>query len=202
MDYGPSGGSHAEALRGEVSGSKVNRMEEETLAHRLGTTAHVSLLLKKAERLGLRVPEDLWILAVQRGCCHYSQGNEPEGELLDQGSFSNEELALSLLTIAGAYDPHSIRCGAAMLGALGNDVMAVARLAKWERSEAVVRYVAECGMRFEPENGYWKELLTILPPDVPLKSGVMPHPTRFVAMNGFEPGVGEKLTYEWQRPAA
>ena len=28
----------------------------------------------------------------------------------------------------------------------------------------------------------------------------MPHPTRFVAMNGYERGVGKKITTEWQRP--
>jgi hypothetical protein len=28
----------------------------------------------------------------------------------------------------------------------------------------------------------------------------MPHPTRFVEMNGYERGVGKKVTTEWQRP--
>ena len=28
----------------------------------------------------------------------------------------------------------------------------------------------------------------------------MPHPTRFVAMSGYERGVGKKITTEWQRP--
>ncbi len=177
-------------------------MEQETLAHRLGMTAHVSPLLMKARRLGLRVPEDLWVLAVQRGCRHYTQRNEPEVELVDAERFTNEELAMSLLNIAAPYDPHTIRCGAAMLGAPGNEPARLARLAKWERSELVVRYVAECGERFEPFNPFWKELLSLLPVTEVPKSGVMPHPTRFVAMNGYERGVGKKLTCEWQRPAA
>lgn len=180
----------------------MNSMEGETLAHRLGTTAHISLLLGKAKRLGLRVPEDLWTLAVQRGCRHYSQGIEPAGELATREQFGNEELAVSLLTIAASYDPHSIRCGAAMLGAPGNDATTISRLATWERSEAVVRYVAESGLSFEPVNPFWKELINLLPVTLPLKSGVMPHPTRFVAMNGYERGVGKRITYEWQRPAA
>lgn len=180
----------------------MNSMEGETLAHRLGTTAHISLLLRKAKRLGLRVPEDLWTLAVQRGCRHYSQGIEPAGELATREQFGNEELAMSLLTIAASYDPHSIRCGAAMLGAPGNDATTISRLATWERSEAVVRYVAESGLSFEPVNPFWKELINLLPVTLPLKSGVMPHPTRFVAMNGYERGVGKRITYEWQRPAA
>lgn len=116
--------------------------------------------------------------------------------------FSDEELAVSLLTIAGPYDPHYIRCGAAMLGADGNDPATLARLAKWERSESVIHYVAECGLRFEPDNPFWSSLISKLPKCNPLKSGVMPHPTRFVAMNGYERGIGRKITYEWQRPAA
>ena len=175
-------------------------MSTETLAHRLGTTTHVSPLLMKARRLGLRVPEDLCTLAVQRGCRHYWQGTEPEGELVPQAKLSNAELALALLTIAAPYDPHMIRCGAAMLSASGNDPATLACLAAWERSEAVVRYVAECGSGYEPENPFWSELLGLLPPALPPKPGVLPHPTRFVAMNGYERGVGRKITTEWQRP--
>lgn len=46
-------------------------VKPETLARRLGTTAHLSPLLMKARRLGLRVPEDLERLAVRRGCRYY-----------------------------------------------------------------------------------------------------------------------------------
>ncbi len=177
-------------------------MQTETLAHKLGTTAHVSPLLMKARRLGLRIPADLHVLAVQRGCRHYWQGSEPAGELASRELLSDEELALALLTVAGAYDPHSIRCGAAMLGARGNDLGTLIRLAKWERSEAVVCYIAECGRKFEPDNPFWADLLERLPMMPPPKSGVLPHPTRFVAMNGYERGTGAKITTEWQRPAA
>lgn len=175
-------------------------MSKDTLAHRLGTTAHLSPLLMKARWLGLRVPEDLCTLAVQRGCRHYWQGDEPATPLLTQEQMSDEELAMALLCIAGQYDPHAIRCGAAMLGAEGNDPVNIARLAVWERSEAVVRYVAECGAKFEPENAFWSTLLTLMPQTPPPKPGVLPHPTRFVAMNGYERGVGKKITTEWQRP--
>lgn len=47
-----------------------------TLAEKLGTTAHLSPLLRKAARLGLGAAE-LRALAVQRGCRHYQTGNEP-----------------------------------------------------------------------------------------------------------------------------
>jgi hypothetical protein len=62
-----------------------------------------------------------------------------------------------------------------------------------------VRYVAEAGQKFEPENRFWRELIAALPVTVPPKSGVMPHPTRFVAMTGFT-RKGPGLVVEWQRP--
>jgi hypothetical protein len=172
----------------------------ETLAKKLGTTTHISPLRMKAKRHGLVVSGDLHILAVQRGCRHYWQGDEPSNELLCETLFSNAELALALLSIAAPYDPHSIRCGAAMLSAAGNDPAEIARLAKWERSEQVVRYVAECGQSFEPANAFWSDLLRLLPQTAKPKEGVMPHPTRFVAMSGYQRGVGTQVTTEWQRP--
>jgi hypothetical protein len=175
-------------------------MLRETLAHKLGMTTHVSPLLMKARRLGLANPRNLQTLAVQRGCRHYWQGNEPAGELASESLLSNEELAIALLTIAQPYDPHTIRCGAAMLGAEGNDVGTLAKLTTWERSWPVVAYVANCGLNYEPNNPFWKELMSLLPSMQPLKDGIMPHPTRFVAMNGYERGSGKKVTCEWQRP--
>lgn len=162
-------------------------------------TTHVSALMMKARRLGLRSVADLHTLAVQRGCWHYRQGGEPEKELVPADCFSDEELALALLDVAAPYSPHSVRLGAAMLGADENDPRRVVRLARMERSEPVVRYVAECGAQFEPDNEFWRDLLEELPA-APVKAGVLPHPTRFVAMNGFERGAGPKVTTEWQRP--
>lgn len=150
--------------------------------------------------IGLRGPSDLQILAVQRGCRHYWNDAVPEGELAPVEKFSNEDLAVALLDIALPYDPHSIRCGAAMLGAEGNDVREIAHLAVMERSEAVVRYVAEAGNRYEPDNPFWCELLSLLPITPPVKDGVLPHPTRFVAMTGYERHTGPRIQTEWQRP--
>lgn len=170
----------------------------DTLARRLGTTAHVSGLLRKASRLGLHGGRELCVLAVQRGCRHYAQGDEPAGELVSRKGFTDEELAIALLDLALPYDPWNIRCGAAMLGSELNDVAQVLRLARWERSEAVVRYVAEAGHEFEPENTFWKQLLTAFPV-LAVKVGVLPHPTRFVGMSGLSHG-GPKVVVEWQRP--
>ena len=175
-------------------------IETPTLAAKLGTTTHLSPLLRKARRLGLG-PRELEILAVQRGCRHYSNGSEPEQPLASESDFSNEELAVALLSTALPYDPHSIRCGAAMLHAQGNDPRRLARMAVMERSVVPVRHVAEAGRHFEPENNFWKELLAALPATPAAKSGVLPHPTRFVAMTGFTRR-GPGLIVEWQRPSA
>lgn len=175
-------------------------METPTLAAKLGTTTHLSPLLRKARRLGLG-PNDLQILAAQRGCRHYANGSEPKQSLASEKEFSNEELAVALLSTVLPYDPHSIRCGAAMLNAEGNDPRRLARLAIMERSVVPVRHVAEAGRRYEPENDFWQTLLSALPAAKVPKSGVLPHPTRFVAMTGFTRH-GPGLVVEWQRPSA
>jgi hypothetical protein len=174
-------------------------MEAPTLAAKLGTTTHLSPLLHKAWRLGLG-PKELQILAVQRGCRHYASGSEPQQLLATVNELSNEELAVALLSTALPYEPHAIRCGAAMLGAENNQPRRLARLAVLERSVTPVRYVAEAGRRFEPENRFWPELLAALPATPPPKTGVLPHPTRFVAMTGFTRR-GRETLVEWQRPA-
>jgi hypothetical protein len=174
-------------------------MDRPTLAEKLGTTTHLSPLLQKARRLGLG-PRELEILAVQRGCGHYANGSEPTTPLAREEQLSNEELAIALLSPALPYDPHSIRCGAAMVGAFGNNPQRLAQMAILERAIVPLKYVAEAGQKFEPENRFWSELLAVLPRMPPPKSGVLPHPTRFVAMTGFT-RKGPGLVIEWQRPS-
>ena len=181
-----------------MSGNVCSDMKTPTLAEKLGMTTHISALLMKAKRLGLG-PQELQVLAAQRGCRHYSDGSEPETPLATERQFSNAELALALLSVALPYDPHSIRCGAAMLSAKANDPAEVARLAVMERSEIPVRYVAEAGKKFEPQNRFWDDLLRLLPPTPAPKSGVLPHPTRFVVMTGFTRRGPEQLV-QWVRP--
>jgi hypothetical protein len=171
-----------------------------TLARKLGTTEHVSLLLRKARRLGLATSRDLQTLAVQRGCLHYQRGDEPAGELVSRADFTDEELAIALLCTAAPYDLQSIRCGAAMLSARGNQVDRVARLARMERTVPIVRHVAEAGRRFEPDNAYWSQLLAALPLSPAPRAGVLPHPTRYLAMTGVIRGKPRGIYTQWQRP--
>lgn len=176
-------------------------MSEEpvTLASKLGTSAHISGLRMKARRLGLLNSDYLINEAVARGCFHYMRAQEPPVQKVEIEALGNEELALALLTIANPYDSWMIRVGAMMLGAEGNDPKKIARLAEHERSESVVRAIVEAALRYEPENGFWHELLDSLP-DTPVASlDVMPHHTRFVSMPGLiGPRVWGKTI--WLRP--
>jgi hypothetical protein len=175
-------------------------MQTETLAQKLGLTTPVSCLRDAAARLGLLTEEALVEEAVARGCFHYMQHlGHPPAQRVSESEFSNEELAIALLSIANRYEPWLIRVGAMLLSDPANDPHKLARLALSEKCEAVVREIALAGLRYEPESAFWTTLLSLLPETPPLKSGVMPHHTRFVSMPGL---VGPKTRGEtkWLRP--
>lgn len=173
-------------------------MEGPTLAEKLGTTTHLSPLLRRVERLGLG-PLELRQLAVQRGCRHYETGHEPQIPLADRSQLSDEELALALVSVGLPYEPHNLRCGAAMLSAPGNAPEHLAFMAVRERCEIPVRQIAESGRQFEPDNPFWTRLLVALPNTRPAPPGVLPHPTRYVAMTGFTRRGRERII-QWLRP--
>lgn len=194
-----------EVLRGLAGGGKMNRMEEETLAHRLGTTAHVSVLLKKAERLGYGTPDKLEDLARERGLRYYSDPafkvNEEAGHYGIENELTNEELALSLLSVCFPYSQQRIRMGGAILAAEGNEPSSIARLARMERCDRVVHYIANLGNKVEPENSFWSELLELLPNFEMPPPDLLPHITRFVAMTGVTRN-GRETVMQWVRPRA
>ena len=193
-----SGAVHERVCRRAGFRQIVVAVKTPTLAEKLGHEPHESPLLRKAAALGLG-PAELQSLAVQRGCIHYSSGDDSPIPLVSEDQLTNEELAISLLCVALPYEPHSIRCGAAMLGAEGNSPESLARLAVEESSVVPVRHVAEAGRKFEPENRFWRQLLDALPASAPPVSGVLPHPTRFVSMTGFT-RKGPGLVVEWLHP--
>jgi len=176
-------------------------MKTPTLAEKLGTTARTSPLLQKAQRLGLLDAIALEGLAVARGCWHYRQPEAPRPPSVDESQFTNEELAIALLSPNQPYSPHTIRLGAAMLGAVGNDPAKLTRLAQSEGSEIVVRYIARAGLQFEPDNLLWRALFEKLPDTREPEDGIFPHATRFVSMTGFTRNGPGKLTV-WIRPRA
>ena len=174
-------------------------MKKPTLAWKLGMTPHISPLLKKAQRLGLDSPELLEGLAVARGCWHYRSPEVVGVPDISESGFSNEELAVALLSVCLPYSPHTLRVGAAMLGATGNDVEELARLILAERCVAPVQYIAQAAIGFEPGSPFWPQLLNRLPSIPAIPDGVIPHPTRFVSMTGMIRG-GLRPPPVWIRP--
>ncbi|MBE7157838.1 MAG: hypothetical protein INR62_05300 [Rhodospirillales bacterium] len=154
-----------------------------TLAKRLSAPAHHSLLLRKASRSGLHGVPALIGLAVARGCLHYQGGSEPVPSAPpSRTAFSDEELAIALLSPCLPYSPRAVRVGAQMLGSRGNQPRRLALLARRERAEAVVRYLAAAGQQSEPHELFWQELLAALPAAslrFSIPPGVLPHPSRF-----------------------
>lgn len=170
-----------------------------TLARKLGTTEHLSCFRQIARRHGLLTAQDLVDEAVARGCFHYMRTHEPPPQRVSEKDFSNEQLALALLSIANAYDPWQIRVGVMMLSANGNNPIKLARYAVYERSESVIRSIALSGVRYEPHNEFWKQLLAALPKCGDLREDVLPHHTRFVSMPGLI-GPGKMGSSVWLRP--
>ncbi len=186
-------------------------MKQETLAKRLGTTAHLSPLLMKAARLGLHTPEDLERLAVRRGLryygnpadanklredCHLADMEEPR---VSEESLSTEELAIALLSLSLPFSQHRLRMGAAMLAAENLSPQRLARLAALERCDSVVFHIATCGQRVEPQNPFWQQLLSGLPKTQIYKPDLLPHLSRFVAMTGITRR-GKETVMQWIRP--
>ncbi len=174
-------------------------MNTPTLAQKLGTTTHMSCLRHEAERFGLRTEKDLVDEAIARGCFHFLQSDTPPTSRVKEAEFSNEKLALALLTVANRYEPWLIRVGAMLLSHIDNDVHQIARHARLERSESVIREIALAGQRYEPQNSFWSELLGLLPELPSPEAGVLPHPSRYVSIPG-KIGPGKMGAPTWLRP--
>ena len=157
-----------------------------------------SPLLEKANRAGLSLPLDLERLAVARGCDYYNRNLAPRVPLLGDVPLSNAELAIALVTPALRPTAREVRLAAALLGAQDVEPKEVAGLAVQENCVEVVRYIAQCGKRFEPLKSFWQQLLECLP-EVDIDETRFPHPTRFVEMTGIDRGrIG--LETRWIRP--
>lgn len=176
-----------------------------TLAKRLGTTAHLSPLIQKAKRLGVHTADDLERIAIARGLRYFGQIDPASVaanplSIPDLEHFSNEELATALMSPSLPYSLNRIRMGAAMLAADGVSAEEVLRLARLERTEAIVRHIAESADRVEPDHPLWKTLLQRLPSKQPLAPDILPHPSRFVALSGLD-RTGRNLRMQWIRPS-
>lgn len=180
--------------------------EVTTLAKKLGIPLHYSLLLRKARDLGLHSASELIALAVERGCRHYEGGPETlSAAAPSRDSFSDEELAIALLSPCLPYSPRAVRVGAQMLGSSRNQPRRLAFLACKERTETVVRHIAEAGHQTEPNEPFWNELLAALPPSPMPPTGVLPHPSRFRSETGLtdpsDPLTRGGPQVKWLRPS-
>lgn len=178
-----------------------------SLAHRMGTAAHLSPLLRKAHRLGFRDAHDLEHLALERGLHYFGspgkQGHEtskqPTMIAENASSLTNEELAIALINPAAPYSLNRIRMAAALMAEEGISAAQIIRLARMERCEAIVRHIAMCGAKVEPANPLWKFLLDNTPEGPPTNPDVLPHISRFVAMSGIT-RYGRQNSMQWIRP--
>jgi len=169
-----------------------------------------SRLLAKAASLGLRLPEDLEKLALARGLRYYARPGELE-ELRQEPRlqvprevFSDAELAVALLGpglvgASGVVQLYRQRLGGATASADGVEPAELAQLAMEEGCGALVRYVAVCGQDVEPGNGFWGEVLHLLPWEEPPED--RPHITRLIAMTGIT-RKGPGIVRQWIRPAS
>jgi hypothetical protein len=177
---------------------------ETSLARRLGTTTHVSPLLQKASRLGVRDAGDLEAVARSRGLRYFGESMHQSDRARpmlaeDPALFSNEELAIALINPASPYSFNRIRMAGAVMAAKGVSAETLAHLARQERCEAVVRHIATCGRTAEPSNPLWTSLLDQLPTAPPAATDLLPQLSRFVAMAGLT-RQGKQVSMQWVRP--
>lgn len=173
-----------------------------SLSRLLGTTPHLSPLLRKARRLGYATPDDLQQLAVLRGCSHYRLAEGKAEAVNDCGRdlLSNEELAVALVSAGSAGGVNHIRVAAQLLGAPGLHAASVARLARMERCVPILRYIAEAGIREDAARAdFWKALLQLLPSGQSIAEGRMPHPSRFISQPGWSPASRPQRRASWLR---
>ena len=157
----------------------------QTLAQTLGSTTPVSVLLRKARRLGLRSVDSLVELAISRGCRHYSSGPATIATPPSQQELGDDELTILLIIGENAYDPVAIRCAGQLARSPRVDPLELVRLAVMEKAERVLAHIARAGIAHDAEGGpFWKTVLDRLPNTPPRNEPNLPHWTRFVSMPG------------------
>ena len=157
-----------------------------TLASRLGTTRHRSLLLRRLAHLGLSTGEALAEAALRRGLDYYAPGGastDANTGVVDD-AVSTEELVVALVHPCLPWEPHRFRLAAALMGAPEVDAKRLALLAVSERCVPMVAEIARAGQAAEPTEPFWPELLALLPAHAPVPRGVMPHPSRYMIIPG------------------
>jgi hypothetical protein len=171
-----------------------------TLARKLGKSAHVSPLLKKLVRAGIANTKEMAATAIARGCHHY-EGCLPTLPIPASTfeTISDEELAIALLCPSNPYDPMLVRIGSQLLSKQSCNPKKLIALAKRERCEAILKYIAQAGKETEPDSSTWEYLIAQLLKFGEPKKGILPHKSRFRREPGITNPQKPKLKAQWLR---
>ena len=156
-----------------------------TLAEQLRETSPVSLLVRKARRLGINDLDAALQVAGARGCRHY-HAPHPE-PIMDPGRhrLPDDELTILLLSGENPYHPTAIRCAAQLARSPHNDPVHLARMAGRYKTHRVLAHIARAGIAHDPAgHTFWQSLLQHLPPAPARPEPDLPHWSRFVSMPG------------------
>ncbi|RBP41290.1 hypothetical protein DES53_107121 [Roseimicrobium gellanilyticum] len=172
----------------------------ETLAARLGTTVHKSVLLRSLARRGLKTADSVAREAQRRGLDYYiPTGNTEGGTGSPTSDVGLEELVVALIHPCLPWEPQRFRLAAALMAAPGVDPVLLANLAVHERAVLPLADIGRAGKAAEPGVKFWTTLLSHIPFDLPVPAGVMPHPSRYMVIPGkVRPGATGKA--QWVRP--
>ena len=156
-----------------------------TLAEQLRETTPVSLLVRKARRLGIADLDAALEVAGSRGCHHYQPAHP--GAVLDPGrdQLPDDELTILLLSGENPYNPTAIRCAAQLARSPHTDPRDLARLAGRFRTHRVLAHIARAGLIHDPDGrSFWQNVLQYLPPVPERLEPDLPHWSRYVSMPG------------------
>ena len=159
-----------------------------TLAQHLGETAPYSPLWHRARALGLRDSHHLLAFAAQRGARHYAGLGAPAAtKPAGREGFSNEEVIGLLLHGLNPFEPFLIRAAAELIRHHAVDAARLVLASKRERCQRVLAYIAQAGADHDAVGSpWWKSLLVALGPQRPVPAGLLPHWSRFVALQGID----------------
>ncbi|MSU66169.1 MAG: hypothetical protein EXS38_08740 [Opitutus sp.] len=159
-----------------------------TLAQHLGETAPYSPLWHRARALGLRDCHHLLAFAAQRGARHYAGLGSPVAtKPTGVEELSNEELIGLLLHGRNLFEPFLIRAAAALIRHHALDAARLVLASKRERCQRVLAYIAQAGADHDATGSpWWNSLLVALGPLRPVPAGLLPHWSRFVALQGID----------------
>jgi hypothetical protein len=160
-----------------------------TLAQQLSITTPVSVLRRKARRLGIDGIESMISLAVLRGCLHYAASAQTLKSPPSRAELTNEELVILLLIGENPYEPTAIRCAAQLARSPEIDPLRLANLAVREKTERTLSHIARAGIAHDGQGKkFWMTVLNHLPRSEARTEPELPHWTRFVSMPGRQRG--------------